>query len=107
MKLWTKLKKEARRFKKDPSGKRFQNLHERLHSKGGKLPMMLLGLVLGVVLIACGVLLGLVPGVPGVVLVVLGIALIASQFRPLAKWCDIADLAIREFIIKIRGSRHF
>jgi hypothetical protein len=89
-------------FIHDLPGERFANLHDRWH-RGGKGPVTtVIGVVLGIVLIAAGFFLGLVPGIPGIILGVLGFGLIAAQFRPLARKFDQAEIALRKFLKKCR-----
>jgi hypothetical protein len=98
MKPWNRIKAGYRRFVKDESGQRFFNLHRRLHARHKRPAVILAGILAGVILIAGGVLLGLVPGVPGVVLVILGVGLIAAQFPVLAKACDRLETAARRLL---------
>jgi hypothetical protein len=107
VKLFKKIKSQFQQFRRDVPGERFKNLHSRQQRSGKKLPMTILGIALGIILIAGGILLGFVPGLPGIVLSVLGIGLIAAQFSWLANWCDISELALREFVAKIRHPHHY
>lgn len=98
MKPWTRIKDDYRQFVKDQPGERFMNLHRRLHARRKGPAVNAAGIIAGVVLIAAGVLLALVPGVPGIVLGVLGVALIAAQFPVLARACDRSEIAARRFV---------
>jgi hypothetical protein len=51
--------------------------------------------MIALVLIAVGALLALVPGVPGIVLGVLGLGLIAVRFRRVAIWLDWSEMKCR------------
>jgi hypothetical protein len=79
------------------------NLHRRLHRRRSGPLVTISVIALGIVLLAGGFFLGLVPGVPGFVLGFLGIALIAAQVRPLAKWVDRTEAAMRRLVQKVRG----
>lgn len=87
------VKREWRRFKADPPGHRFQNQHVRMHDGSRKL--LVLQIVVGLLLLACGVVLLFVPG-PGLVLIVFGLALVAGLSNRLARLCDRAEPSLRE-----------
>jgi hypothetical protein len=100
--MWKKLKRSYLQFKEDEPGERFLNAHDRWkeHSNG---PVATVLIVLaGVVLIAGGLFLGLIPGVPGIVLGLLGFALIATRFRRMAIWLDWSEAKVRGLWNKCR-----
>jgi O-antigen/teichoic acid export membrane protein len=93
--MWNKLKRGYRQFKEDEPGARFLNTYQRSreHSKGPAATILII--VAGALLIVGGFFLGLVPGVPGIVLGLLGFALIATRFRRMAKWLDWTEVKVR------------
>jgi hypothetical protein len=93
--MWKKLKCGYQHFKKDEPGRRFVAAHDRWkeHSKGPVASVLIIAA--GAVLIVGGLLLGLIPGVPGVVLGVIGFALIATRFRRMAQWLDWSEVKVR------------
>jgi hypothetical protein len=74
--MWKKLPSAFRRFKHAQPGERFLNAHDELKERG---PAGFILPVFGLVFVVAGIILGLVPGVPGIVLVGLGLALIAAR----------------------------
>ena len=90
-----KLTRGYHQLKEDKPGARFLNayLRSRRHSKVSATTILII--VAGTILIVGGFLLGLIPGVPGIVLGVLGLALIATRFRRMAVWLDRAELKTR------------
>ena len=93
--MFKKLKPALRAFKHDKPGMRFQHLHQHW-SQEAKGPLLRgVAVVLGLVLMVGGILLGLVPGVPGIFLGVMGLALIAVQFRWAAGACDRTEIWLR------------
>ena len=94
--MWKRLKRGYRQFKKDEPGERFVDAHDRWREYSNGPVATVLILVAGAVLIAGGLFLGLVPGVPGIVLGLLGFALIATRFRRMAIWLDWSEVKIRK-----------
>jgi len=79
-----KLKAEFREVRKGVPGRRFVDHHERTRRREGARGSVLRssGFVgLGLVLVICGLVLSLPPGVPGFLLWIPGLALIASRSR--------------------------
>ncbi len=108
--MWQQLKLRWHEFRNDPPGERFRNSFERQRKRGGSLVATIITVVIGGVLVVAGFLLGLIPGVPGIVLGLIGIALIATRFRRMSLWMDSAEVRLRrfwEFIrqVKAKGSR--
>jgi len=93
--MWNKLKRSYRQFQKDEPGERFLNTYERSreHSKGPLATILII--VAGAVLIVGGFLLGLIPGVPGIVLGLVGFALIATRSRRIAIGLDWTEVKVR------------
>ena len=100
--MWRRFKESYLQFKHDAPGQRFQNLHRRWHREGKARGATVLWILAAIILIAGGFFLGLVPGIPGFVLGFLGIGILAAQIRPVAKWSDRTELAMRKFIGKFR-----
>lgn len=100
--MWDKLKRGYRQFKQDDPGDRFLNAHEhwKEHSNGPVATILIVAA--GAVLIVGGLLLGLIPGVPGIVLGLLGFALIATRFRRMAIWLDWSEVKLRSAWQKCR-----
>lgn len=89
------LKKTFERAKKSVPGERFLKLHERWRRQQSGFASTVGIVAAGVVLLVIGLLLGLVPGVPGIVLGIFGAALIAMPFRRAALWLDRCELSLR------------
>lgn len=85
-------KHEWRHFKHDRPGHRFRNHHRRMKQRPKRYSVV--AVIVGVVLIAGGVVLLFVPG-PGSIVIAFGLALLASQSRRLAHRMDRAEPALR------------
>jgi hypothetical protein len=79
----------------DP-GHRFRALYEqrRRNREGGSAARHVVPIALGVVLILAGIAVGWVPG-PGGFIGIFGVALLATEFKPLAKLLDWTELRLR------------
>lgn len=87
------LKSDWRQFKDDAPGDRFENQRERAHRRS---PAMIIVLaMIGMIFVAGGIVLLVFPG-PGIPVIVLGLALIATASRSLAKAMDRAEPALRK-----------
>jgi uncharacterized membrane protein YbaN (DUF454 family) len=84
---------EWRRFRDDTPGCRFRHYHERLHEHGTR-TLRVLGIVCGVLLVAAGIAMCFLPG-PGVITILLGLAMFAGESRRLAGWLDRREPAAR------------
>ena len=93
--MWEKLKSGYRQFRDDESGVRFLNAHQRWRSKSKGPAATILIITTGAIFIVGGLFLGLVPGAPGIVLGLVGFALIAARFRRMAIWLDWCEVKIR------------
>lgn len=88
------VKREWKLFKDDHPGERFRNHRERMqHKPRGHSIIML---VVGLVLVAIGVVLLFIPG-PGSLFIVFGLALFASHSRRLSDLMDRGEPALRRF----------
>ena len=97
--MFDKLKLDYRLLKRGPPGVRFLNIYHHQHAPGSGLRTVV-AVVISVILMVGGLLLGLVPGVPGIVLGLIGVALLAAQFRVLAKCLDRLELRLRRLLKK-------
>jgi hypothetical protein len=95
--MFKKLKHGYRQFADDEPGERFLNMHDRWNRRTKSPVVNVLAVIVGLILIAGGFFLGLVPGAPGIVLGLLGFALIAARFRRLAVWLDWAEVKCRKW----------
>lgn len=86
------IRDEWHLLKDDSPGRRFQNHRERmLH---GSRVLAMVRAVVGIVLLAAGVVLLFIPG-PGLLVIVFGLALLAGMSASLARVMDRAEPAIR------------
>ncbi len=86
-----KLKSEFREIRNGKPGRRFVDHHERSREREGargSLWRSVGHVAAGVVLLICGLLLSLPPGVPGFLLWIPGLALIAARWRRFASVLD-------------------
>jgi UPF0716 family protein affecting phage T7 exclusion len=86
------LSDEWHRFRADPPGERFYNHYER--ARQGPKAVRVLQLVIGLVLLAAGIVMCFVPG-PGVLVSIFGLALLSGQSQWLARRLDRLEPAIR------------
>ena len=77
---------EWRRFRDDAPGRRFRNYHTRLHEHGSR-TLRVLGILCGVVLVAAGIAMCFLPG-PGLITILLGLAMFGGESRRMARWLD-------------------
>lgn len=94
--MWKKIKRGYQEFKGGDLGERFLKTYERWRERSTGPIATILTIVIGTVMIVAGFLLGLVPGVPGIVLGLLGAALIAARFCRVAVWLDWGEIKLRE-----------
>jgi uncharacterized protein (TIGR02611 family) len=97
------FKKQWQQFKDAEPGHRFQDRYDRhkkeAHDSGinGKMFTIVLGLIVTIV----GLVLIPAPG-PGTIIFFLGLSLLGSEFLPLAKFLDKAELRLRPWVEKAR-----
>ena len=94
--MWKQYKQDYREFKKAEPGQRFIGAYERGRARHRGPAHTILILVVAIVLIVGGALLALIPGVPGIIPGMVGLALIATRFRRMAIWLDWFEVAIRK-----------
>jgi hypothetical protein len=102
--MWRRFKQGYRELIEDEPGERFVNANERwrAHTQGHGMTIVIV--VVGFGLILAGGFLGFVPGAPGIVLAVLGLALIGTRFRRVAIWLDWSELKLRKLWRRCRKS---
>jgi hypothetical protein len=102
--MWRKIKQGWRQLIEDDPGERFVNAHDRwhVHTQGRGITVAIV--VGGFLLILAGGFLGFIPGAPGIVLTVLGLALIGTRFRRVAIWLDWSELKLRKLWQRCRKS---
>jgi len=90
------LRESWRCLKEGEPGSRFRDVHDqrRQAQEGRSAARRAVPIVLGVILMLGGIAIGWVPG-PGGFIGIFGVALLATQFRWLAKLLDWAELRLR------------
>jgi hypothetical protein len=88
--MFDSLKRRARRFMTAPSGTRFRAYHARLERRPS-LMRTLLAIGCGLILLALGLVLLVLPG-PGLLVAAIGAALIAGESLTIARLLDRVDL---------------
>ena len=105
MGAFAEVKREWRHFRDDEPGERFCNHRERMKHKPRS--HSLIALVVGIVLLAAGVVLLFIPG-PGSLFIVFGLAMVASHSERLASRLDRAEPRVRAWFRrlerKLKGS---
>ncbi|HEX5755378.1 MAG TPA: hypothetical protein VFY12_03390 [Arenimonas sp.] len=94
-----KIKSAFREIENGEPGRRFADHHERSRRREGQRGSRWrsVGFIsAGVVLIFCGLLLSLPPGIPGFLLWIPGLALIAARWRRFAIWLDCLEAWARK-----------
>ena len=84
-------------LRRDAPGRRFTRRYERLRGRGHRPAWRVLRAVGGVALVLVGVVFMVLPG-PGIVPVVAGLALMASDSPRIARWLDAAELKLRRWL---------
>lgn len=95
------------RFKRDKPGRRFQNRYRRQQKSehGWRDPKKLFFVVGGLVIAIGSLALGVLPG-PGTLTFFLGLAMIAGEFRPIARLLDRAEVWLRKAAQMARETWH-
>lgn len=97
MQVHRKLKKHFRRLTEAPAGKRFRRFHKRHRPDSEPSWKRVLYVSAGVGLIALGITLSIPPGVPGFVLTLAGIGIIAARSATVAHAIDRAELVLHGY----------
>ena len=90
---------EWRRFRDDPPGRRFRNYRRRLREHGSR-ALRACGIVCGALLVVAGIAMCFLPG-PGVVTLLLGLAMFGGESRRLAGWLDRLEPWLRDKIAAV------
>ncbi len=100
-----KAKQSWRRFRASKPGHRFQDRYRRQQESehGWRDPRRLLYLVGGLILAGGSLLLGALPG-PGMLTFFVGLAMIAGEFRPVARLLDWAEVRVRKLGQWVKGT---
>ena len=99
-----KLRRTYREIVHAPAGRRFQRYHQRRQESTG-LWHSAIYVGTGLLLVALGFVLSLPPLVPGFLLWLPGLALIAAQFGWVARALDRLECGLRSLYQQIRGHR--
>ena len=89
--MFDALRNDWRRVKRGVPGRRFQDVYEVRQKRKKQGWSRAFWLALGGVLVVLGPIAGLVPGPGGIVVLLLGLALLARELRPAAQaldWCE-------------------
>lgn len=86
------LKTEWQSFKHDPPGERFARERDRMRARGTAVTVAFAGL--GVVVFLAGIVMLFVPG-PGLLGMLLGLALMGSASKRIADWMDRTEPKLR------------
>ena len=95
------FKAAYRAFVNDKPGHRFANVYTRWPGRRNALVSFLV-ILLGAILIAGGIFLGFIPGLPGIVLSAIGFALIATRSRQTGKSLDWIEVQVRKLCTGLR-----
>lgn len=94
--MFTRLRRTFREIAATPAGERFIRYHQRRSDRNG--PWQAVAVVgAGVLLVVVGGLLSLPPLMPGFLLWIPGLALIATQWRGVARALDRTECLLRDF----------
>ena len=99
------LKRTWEELMRSEPGRRFQDRNDRhrMHGLRDWNRARILKPLLGVAIIVPGIIMIPAPG-PGAVIVVLGLALVADEYRPVAIFLDRSELGLRAAFDKVWGS---
>jgi hypothetical protein len=94
-----KLKTIYSQIRDGEPGRRFRDLHEKWHSKVRKSAWQKFGYpIIGTLLIVAGALLSIPPGVPGFVVVLIGLGILAARSHLVAVLLDHGESKLRQLI---------
>jgi hypothetical protein len=95
------LAAEWRRFRADSPGERFCNHHQR--AKQAPKAKRVVRLLIGIVLVAAGIVLCFIPG-PGLLVMVFGFALLSGMLPSVARTLDRVEVWLRRRLGRTRGA---
>ena len=98
--MFSKLRSTYREIVRAPAGSRFHRYHQRRKGNGGRWRSALHGSA-GLILVISGFLLSLPPLLPGFLLWLPGLALIASQFGCVARCLDRSERMLHQLYRRI------
>jgi hypothetical protein len=99
-----KLRRTYREIVRAPAGRRFHRYHQRRRGRTGRWHAAVYG-GSGLLLVILGFVLSLPPLVPGFLLWLPGLALIAAQFDGVARFLDRIECRVRRLYRLMRGHR--
>ncbi len=102
--MFNTFRQRWREFRTDPPGRRFENRYWRRNTRRSSVWRRLLVIVFGIVVIAIGIVMLVLPG-PGSLVIVLGAALIAEESLWASRLLDRCGLRIEHWIAKVRARR--
>ena len=97
----SKLKKITRQLRRSKPGRRFVDHYHQNKHKNTNVWKRWLVIILGIVMAMAGLVLSLPPGMPGFLLWIPGLALVASQVKAVALVLDKVECAVRNLYHKI------
>lgn len=100
MSMRSELKRQWKQFSAEPMGVRFLRHHDRQRGSSALRVVMTFGV--GVLLVLAGLALGLVPGPGGFVTAMLGLVLLASSSRFVARALDRLEPKVRMWLSRAR-----
>lgn len=95
------LKETYYRIRNAEPGKRFTAYYEYRNKRSRSKSSLYISV--GILLVVIGFSLSLVPGVPGILLGIPGLGMIASQFRPMARLLDRIEIISYCLLRRLRG----
>ncbi len=101
--MTSRLREHWRCVKEGEPGRRFQDLHDLRQEDRGSPWAFVLWVALGIALVLAAPVVGLVPGPGGLVLLLLGTALLGREMRPAARLLDRCELFLRRSWKRMRG----
>jgi hypothetical protein len=104
--MWLKFKYILRDIKRAKPGRRFKELYERGQQKNDSALLDAVLIVLGATLVVTGFLLSIPPGVPGFLVTLAGLALIAARWHFFAKLLDKIELRGRSIMQRVRNLKN-
>lgn len=95
------LRREWRTFRSERVGTRFQRIHRRRAARPSSRPMRIAVMLAGAILVVVGLVMIMLPG-PGLLTMLVGVALIAGESLTVARLFDRANLALERRLARMR-----